>query len=527
MRRKRMRGPRGLSLLLAVILAAAALAGGLSEPRRTHAQESAALAYFTPVTGRLDANTPALDYTLEANAGQVIALLAVRASGDLDPLLQVYGPDGALVAENDDLDSLVRDAGLEALTLPDAGRYTVRVARYGGAEGTTAGEFTLTLTPGFARVAWQATFGEGAAAWVTPEGEAQPLAGGGLRLRTIAPGSMLRVFPPDAAPVQNFYLQTDARLFGTMPYAELGLVLRAQGPGRVRAYVVRINSQAQWSVELYDGTGVFVLRSWTANEALRGTGWTLGVLARDDRFDFFANGVLIGTVRDNRLPDAGAVGLMVMAPADQAEPVTVTFDNVALLTRLGTTYVGLPLALTTWNAPDPATVMEELAASGQVRPGIARDYFLPEKSLEAADQTAVFELLGSEAALYEDFVLGAWVSVVTTGPSPGCGLVYRWQDEANLDLAFVDRTGGFGIVQARDGDLTRNVYAYSPMVGVDGSRLLLIAQGERVALYVNGVLVSEEQVKPGRGRFGVALLNYETARTACYWSDVWVWPLED
>ena len=85
------------------------------------------------------------------------------------------------------------------------------------------------------------------------------------------------------------------------------------------------------------------------------------------------------------------------------------------------------------------------------------------------------------------------------GDGIGCGLVYRWQDERNLDLVYVDTAGGFGVVQARDGELAHNVYALSPMVGVDTSDLLVLVRGGDVALYINGALVAQEQVQPGQG----------------------------
>ena len=81
-------------------------------------------------------------------------------------------------------------------------------------------------------------------------------------------------------------------------------------------------------------------------------------------------------------------------------------------------------------------------------------------------------------------------------------------------------------VQAQDGQLTTNVYDRGSMVDPKANKLLVVAQGDRVALYVNGALVTQETVQPGQGRVGVALLNYENVRTDCRWSDIWVWPLE-
>jgi hypothetical protein len=149
-----------------------------------------------------------------------------------------------------------------------------------------------------------------------------------------------------------------------------------------------------------------------------------------------------------------------------------------------------------------------------------------ERSLAVTGRTARFEPIGTEMAQYGDFVLGGRVAISTAGESVGCGLFFRWQDERNLALAYVDSGGGFGVVQARDAQLTTNVYDLSPVVAPRGTKLLIIAQGERVALYVNGALVAQEIALPGAGRVGVALLNYEDVRTDCLWSEMWVWPLQ-
>lgn len=90
-------------------------------------------------------------------------------------------------------------------------------------------------------------------------------------------------------------------------------------------------------------------------------------MARGSRLDFFANGALLGTVADERLSTPGSVGVFVASGEDAGEEVTVLFDRVAVTTRLGSTYRGLPLALTTWDAPDPATIIAELAGGGTSR----------------------------------------------------------------------------------------------------------------------------------------------------------------
>ncbi|MCL4237759.1 MAG: hypothetical protein KJ047_05880 [Anaerolineae bacterium] len=507
-----------LALLLALL--------GAGRPA-ARAQEPGTLRPFEPVRGVLNASQPSADWTFEGRAGEIVSLIAQSVEGDLDPVIQVIGPAGEPVAENDDLDSLMRDAGLEALTLPADGTYTVRVLRYQGAAGTTSGTYELALTPGFAAVALRSSFDQGDVSWVTAAGEPLVLAQERLRLRVTAPGETLLAVPPGELLVSDLYTEAEARVSGAPPYAEFGLVFRAQGPGPTRFYRLAVNTAGQWRVLYEDATGVYALRSWAAADALasRADPWVLAVMARGSRLDFFANGALLGTLTDERLPAPGTVGVFVTSGEDAGEGVTVLFDNVTVTTRLGSTYRGLPLALTTWNAPDPATIIAELAGGGHIAPAAERDLYVLERSLSVTGVTARFEPIGTEVAQYDDFVLGGRVAISTVGESVGCGLFFRWQDERNLALAYVDSGGGFGLVQASDAQLATNVYDLSPLVAPRGTKLLVIAQGKRVALYVNGALVAQETMLPGAGRVGVALLNYEDVRTDCLWSEMWVWPL--
>jgi hypothetical protein len=316
-------------------------------------------------------------------------------------------------------------------------------------------------------------------------------------------------------------------VFGSPPYAEAGLVFRVQrGVSGLRAYQFKVNTAGQWTVVYQDETGTYALLTWVAHPVLAGDEWTLAVLARENDFAFYANGQLLGTLANDRLPVAGEYGLLLVNRSDQDGAATILFDDVVVTTRLGTTYAGVPLALTAWDSSDPRAMVDELAAGGHITPLSDRDLYLPEKSLVMDEQDAAFELIGTELAVYADFVLGAIVT--GDGANVGCGLVYRWTDDRNFDLAYVDTGGGFGVVQTRGGDLTRNVYDLTVMVdaALNINKLLVIAQNDRLTVYINGALVTQENILPGAGRVGVGVLNYEAVHTTCFWSDVWVWPLE-
>lgn len=95
-------------------------------------------------SGYLDEISSA-EHTFELAAGQT-ALLIVRAtSGDLDTVLSLYGPDGDLLAENDDFTRITRDSAL-VHTAAVSGTYTARVEPYPAGGG--AGDYQLTVTVG-------------------------------------------------------------------------------------------------------------------------------------------------------------------------------------------------------------------------------------------------------------------------------------------------------------------------------------------------------------------------------------------
>lgn len=514
----------GLARLAALVLACGLLPAGVV--RAQGGEAAGVLAFFEPARGTLSAANPSDEWALNGFAGQPVALVAT-GDGSLDPVLEVIGPDGALLAENDDMDSLVRDAGLEAFALPSDGAYTVRVRRYEGAGGATAGAYELIALPGFGEVVRRDTFSENETTWVAVgDGSVAP-AQGYLRLRAPGSGGRVLAVPTDTLPLKDFYFQADTRLFGTPSYAEFGLVVRMPAqPGAARqGYTFKVNTAGQWSVVVADASGEFVLQSWRAAPSLEAQRWTLSVLVQDTTLSFYGNGALLGTVTDGRLTDAGTVGLMVATDPGQDDQATVLFDNVVITQRLGTTYRGLPLTLTEWANPDFRRVVAELAASGHVEPVPAHALYLNSRTLDAMDRLSRFEPIGSEQALYGDFMLGASVLISTDGESAGCGLLFRYQDERNLDLAYIDSSGGFGIVQAQDAALTTNVYDRIRLNETGPDRLLVIAQGERVTLYVNGALAAQETLAPSVGRVGLALLNYDDAVTHCLIGDIWVWPL--
>lgn len=87
------------------------------------------------VEGNINASFPSVRYSFEVEAGQAVAVTMERTSGNLDPLLVLFDPDGNLLADNDDFAEGSQDAQI-TFTPPIAGVYTVQATRFRETEGT-------------------------------------------------------------------------------------------------------------------------------------------------------------------------------------------------------------------------------------------------------------------------------------------------------------------------------------------------------------------------------------------------------
>ena len=99
------------------------------------------IAYGDTVTGSIQGATAEMRYTFTAQAGDVIDIRMNNTSGNLDPLLILYGPNNQELARDDDSGGNF-NAYLSGYIIPSNGTYTIAATRFGTSEGT----FSLTLT---------------------------------------------------------------------------------------------------------------------------------------------------------------------------------------------------------------------------------------------------------------------------------------------------------------------------------------------------------------------------------------------
>lgn len=108
-----------------------------------------ALGTRTTVNGTINRDNPFDAWSLQvaANARPITIQMNAVAGGSLDPFLVLLGPDGTIIASNDDANANTRNAEIANQTLT-AGRYTILTTRFALAIGGTEGNYTLQIRTG-------------------------------------------------------------------------------------------------------------------------------------------------------------------------------------------------------------------------------------------------------------------------------------------------------------------------------------------------------------------------------------------
>jgi hypothetical protein len=108
-----------------------------------------ALGTRTTVNGTISHDNPFDAWSLQvaANARPVTIQMNAVGGGSLDPFLVLLGPDGNIIASNDDANANTRNAEIANQVLT-AGRYTILATRFALAIGGTEGSYTLQIRTG-------------------------------------------------------------------------------------------------------------------------------------------------------------------------------------------------------------------------------------------------------------------------------------------------------------------------------------------------------------------------------------------
>ncbi len=97
-----------------------------------------------PVEGNINDITPEIRYSFNGTAGTAVQLSMRATSGNLNPLVILFAPNGDELARSEGGLDRDQDAGPE-LRLPTDGVYTIQATRVGEDTGTTSGSYSLLL----------------------------------------------------------------------------------------------------------------------------------------------------------------------------------------------------------------------------------------------------------------------------------------------------------------------------------------------------------------------------------------------
>lgn len=115
----------------------------LTVPLVAQDNNAEAIRVGTLITGRIDENTPRIVYTMNGSRGAIVRLRLNATSGDLDPVLTLFDPEGRVIFRRDDhAGSFNVDT---QVTFQENGLYLLVVGRFAYALGTSSGDYELSI----------------------------------------------------------------------------------------------------------------------------------------------------------------------------------------------------------------------------------------------------------------------------------------------------------------------------------------------------------------------------------------------
>jgi hypothetical protein len=151
---------------------------------------------------------------------------------------------------------------------------------------------------------------------------------GALLFRSLAmyQGKRWRLTYPFA---RNLYLEGTFTTLSCAGADTYGLMFRAPQYNDGVGFFVSLSCKGQIKFERFDGSKSFVLLDWTfapTANAPKGQTNRLGVMAQDQQFSIYVNGVLVKSLTDNTLTQKGHYGVFVSA--DETPNFTFKVDEI-------------------------------------------------------------------------------------------------------------------------------------------------------------------------------------------------------
>jgi hypothetical protein len=475
------------------------------------------LEFNTPVEGHIDAGGTQ-DWSFAARDGMVISIIVQTKSPNLDPVVSLRtSADTELIANDDYAYPDSKDAILQAITIPFADTFTVRVSGH----GNSTGDYTLTLLHGFAQLTTHDDF-NGQNAWQAAEPANAVSENGELTLSVAGVQQMGIAQQPKAAALADFYVQTQVTQITGRAGWSAGVMIRQVDSDNYAMFV--INDQGLWRFLAHSTDGTRVVRDWTVHPALVAgeTSFSLGIMANGSSFDLFYNGLFVGQVVDNSVPQSGRVGVMVGTPDAIGSETVARFDDLVITTPIKTN--GKEVIPQQLLSNTGGGVVQELQRRRAIPNGGEMALRVPESSAENVHPGVTgFSL--ARGSKFTNFVLGTQVTWTIGGSAvAGCGLIFRQTDNTHYTLAYIDQTGGYGVSLRDGGAFQAGIFAQKQGWGGNNTHaLVVVANDTTLYYYIDGNYVGTLKNPPSEGTIENAVVNFESVDTSCEFTDTWLW----
>jgi hypothetical protein len=468
------------------------------------------------ITGRI-APGEVLTFAFNAREGNVLSFIAQSEDGLLDPAITITTAAGVVIAANDDYDYPDRtDALLEAFTVPRTAEYRLELR----AVNKEGGNFRLTTNVGYPNVILADQFDVDTDVVVLDVSSPTALFQRSGELVLGVQGiDQLGAAKHPRSRSSFFYASADVTSISHRGGWIVGLAVRIQPDGS--RYQLEFDERGLWRMTLHQGGERTIIRDWNTHPAIRAgsTRFNVGVLSAVGGFDVFYDGLFIGTVPTRALESEGLLGFVVSSRSQLDAAVQATFDNLVITTPVQV--AGARVMPSTIQAGSAAFVARQLHRAGLIPIG-------GEQVLEIAETTntfsgaGVFEAPLARGLTLETFVYSAIVSITTARQGVGgCGILAR-RDGVDYLLAYADTDGGYGLSR-RAGDVFLDTsYAQMPTRPAQ-VWLMMVADSERVLLFVDGRFFAALNHAAASGSIGTAAVNYDPQDTTCRLRSVWAW----
>lgn len=131
--------------VVAVPNAATTVATDTSPANTSPSTTTTMLRYGDEVSGQITDEQPYVIYRFAAQRGDVVNLAMIRINGNLDPLIDLFDPNGNYLFSGDDDELGTLNAAIRNYIIPTDGVYYVQATRYGRIEGVSTGLYTVRL----------------------------------------------------------------------------------------------------------------------------------------------------------------------------------------------------------------------------------------------------------------------------------------------------------------------------------------------------------------------------------------------